>query len=97
VVSRQLPAALKDIDASSDTKAVTIDIGFADLLFDTNCSTASATTCPFAANLTTILTGLKGALANDPGDETRTTARRGGCCSGATARWTARAAAIRSA
>jgi hypothetical protein len=70
LLSKELPGALDDINASSDTKAVTIDVGYADLLFDPNCPTANAPTCPFAENLRTLLTALNGALAADPGDET---------------------------
>jgi lysophospholipase L1-like esterase len=70
LVRSQLPAALEDVNASSDTKAVTIDIGLNDLLSDSNCSVANAPTCPFAANLKTALTDLEAALATDPGAET---------------------------
>ncbi len=67
----QLPPAVSWInDASSDTKAVTIDIGSNDLNFDPNCLTANATGCPLAGNLRTSLAALNTALANDPGDET---------------------------
>ena len=58
------------INASSDTKAVTIDIGLNDILRDPNCPTATAPTCPFAGNLRAILAALNTALATDPGDET---------------------------
>jgi lysophospholipase L1-like esterase len=58
------------INASSDTKAVTIDIGLNDILRDPNCPTATAPTCPFVGNLRAILAALNTALATDPGDET---------------------------
>jgi lysophospholipase L1-like esterase len=58
------------INASSDTKAVTIDIGFNDILRDPYCPTATAPTCPFAGNLRAILAALNTPLATDPGDET---------------------------
>jgi lysophospholipase L1-like esterase len=66
-----LGGTVATINASSDTKAVTIDIGFNDILRrDPNCPTANAQTCPFAGNLRAILAALKTALATDPGDET---------------------------
>jgi lysophospholipase L1-like esterase len=68
--SGQLGSAVGAINASSDTKAVTVDIGLNDLFFNSGCPTANATTCPFAANLREILAGLSTALAGDPGDET---------------------------
>jgi lysophospholipase L1-like esterase len=66
----RLEPAVAAINASSDTKAVTIDIGINDITFDPNCPTANASTCPFAGNLRAILTALNNALATDPGDET---------------------------
>lgn len=66
----QLEWAVSAINASSDTKAITIDIGLNDLRFDPNCPTANAPACPYAGNLREILTALNTALANDPGDET---------------------------
>jgi lysophospholipase L1-like esterase len=60
-------------DPSTDTKAVTIDIGWNDILGyipDPKCPTANAAACPFAANLRAMLTALNAALAADPGAET---------------------------
>src|SRR6266545_1053605 len=60
-------------DASSDTKAVTIDIGHNDVLGyipDPNCPTAIAPACPFAGNLRAMLAALNTALAADSGEET---------------------------
>jgi lysophospholipase L1-like esterase len=65
-----LGRAVADVNTSSDTKAVTIDIGINDLSADPNCPTANASACPFAGNLRAILGSLNSALANDPGDET---------------------------
>lgn len=72
-----LGGTVATINASSDTKAVTIDIGFVDIRIgfvelrpDPNCPTANAPTCPFAGNLRAILAALNTALATDPGDET---------------------------
>jgi len=65
-----LGPAVAAINASSDTKAVTIDIGHNDVFRDPNCPTANAPTCPFVGNLRTILAALNAALASDPGDET---------------------------
>jgi lysophospholipase L1-like esterase len=67
--NQQLGSAVTVINQSSDTKAVTIDIGANDLS-DRNCPTANAPTCPFAANLRAILAAVNEALATDPGDET---------------------------
>jgi GDSL-like Lipase/Acylhydrolase family len=59
------------INESSDTKAVTLDIGLNDILVDSNrCPTANAPTCPVAGNLRAIIAALNTALATDPGDET---------------------------
>ncbi len=67
----ELPTALGLIDdASSDTKAVTLNIGMNDLRFDPKCETATAPTCPLAGNLRAILAALNTALAADAGDET---------------------------
>jgi GDSL-like Lipase/Acylhydrolase family/PASTA domain len=66
----QIGAAVSEINAPSDTKAVTIDIGLLDLHIDGNCPTANASACPIAANLRAILAALNTALAADPGDET---------------------------
>jgi lysophospholipase L1-like esterase len=65
-----LGRAVADINTSSDTKAVTIDIGINDLHTDPNCATANASACPLGGNLRAILGALNAALANDPGDET---------------------------
>jgi lysophospholipase L1-like esterase len=71
LLNQQLRAAVAAISESSDTKAVTIDIGINDHSFDyPHCPTANAPTCPFAANLRAILSALNTALANDPGDAT---------------------------
>jgi lysophospholipase L1-like esterase len=66
----QLTTALADINAASDTKAVTIDIGGNDYLTG-KCTTNwdAPSTCPYRANLASILSQLKAALAADPGDE----------------------------
>ena len=63
----KLGPAVAAINASSDTKAITIDIGLNDILRDPNCPTANASTCPFADSLRAILTALNAALASDPG------------------------------
>jgi lysophospholipase L1-like esterase len=69
--SQKLGRAVADIDdTSSDTKAVTIDIGINDFPLDPNCPTANAPACPLTANLRATLSALNTALANDPGDET---------------------------
>jgi len=66
----QLDTALADIDAASDTKAVTIDIGGNDYLNGTcRGDWDDPSGCPFRANLATALGALKQALGNDPGDE----------------------------
>jgi lysophospholipase L1-like esterase len=62
----KLGPAVAAIDASSDTKAITIDIGLNDILRDPNCPTANAPTCPFADSLRAILTALNAALSSDP-------------------------------
>ncbi len=66
----QLATALADLDAASDTKAVTIDIGGNDYLTG-QCTTNwdDPSTCPYRARLASILAQLKAALAADPGDE----------------------------
>ena len=66
----QLATALADINAASDTKAVTIDIGGNDYL-NGQCTTNwdDPSTCPYRANLASILSQLKAGLAADPGDE----------------------------
>lgn len=66
----KLGQALTAINASSDTKAVTINMGFNDILRDPNCPTAIASTCLFVGSLRAILGALNTALAGDPGDET---------------------------
>jgi lysophospholipase L1-like esterase len=68
--NQQLGSAAAVINQSSDTKAVTIDIGLNDLLRDPKCPTANAPTCAFAANLRAILAALNEVLATDAGDET---------------------------
>ena len=66
----QLTQALADINAASDTEAVTIDIGGNDYL-NGQCTTNwdDPSTCPTRANLASILSELKAALDADPGDE----------------------------
>ena len=64
----QLSAALADINAASDTKAVTIDIGGNDR-FQCQSAWDDPGTCPFRANLASILTQLQTALDSDPGTE----------------------------
>jgi lysophospholipase L1-like esterase len=66
----KLGQAVTAINASSDTKAVTINMGFNDILRDPNCPTAIASTCLFVGSLRAILGALNTALAADPGDET---------------------------
>jgi lysophospholipase L1-like esterase len=66
----KLGPAVTAINASSDTKAVTINMGFNDILRDPNCPTAIAPTCLFVGSLRAILGALNTALATDPGDET---------------------------
>ncbi len=71
----QLGPAVAAINASSDTKAVTISIGLNDVapggqIYDPNCPTANAPTCPLAGNLRAILAALNTTLPTDPGDET---------------------------
>jgi lysophospholipase L1-like esterase len=66
----KLGPAVAAITASSDTKAITIDIGLNDILRDPNCPTANASTCPFADSLRAILTALNAALSSDPGGAT---------------------------
>jgi lysophospholipase L1-like esterase len=67
----QLADALSDINAPSDTKAVTIDIGGADAFFGNECPGHwdEPNTCPARANLAYIFGQLKTALAGDPGNE----------------------------
>ena len=62
----QLASALADINAASDTRVVTIDIGGNDALG--GCDFTSPA-CPFRANFSATLADLQGALANDPGTE----------------------------
>jgi lysophospholipase L1-like esterase len=61
----QLDRALGDINGSSDTRAVTIDIGINDLA---TCR-GKWSTCPFRRNLAATLSRLKAALGRDPGTE----------------------------
>jgi lysophospholipase L1-like esterase len=65
--SEKLEPAVAAINTSSDTKAITIDIGLNDITRDPNCPTANASTCPFAESLRAILEALNAALATDPG------------------------------
>jgi hypothetical protein len=60
----QLASALADINAASDTRAVTIDIGGN----DRECADRWAS-CPFRYNLFATLSDLKEALDSDPGTE----------------------------
>ena len=69
ISSGQLSTALADINAASDTKAVTIDIGGNDRFQCTNTHWDDPGTCPFRANLASILSQLQGALDGDPGAE----------------------------
>src|SRR6476661_9020082 len=66
----KLGPAVAAINAPSDTKAITVDIGLNDILRDPNCPTANASTCPFADNLRAVLTALNTALSSDPGGAT---------------------------
>jgi lysophospholipase L1-like esterase len=68
----QLANALADIDAHTDTKAVTIDIGANDVFLDpTACPGhwSQPGVCPFRTNFADILGQLKAALDHDPGIE----------------------------
>jgi lysophospholipase L1-like esterase len=67
----QLADALADINAPSDTKAVTIDIGGYEAFFPNNCPGHwdEPNVCPVRANLAFIFSQLKTALASDPGTE----------------------------
>lgn len=67
----QLADALADINAPSDTKAVTIDIGGAEAFFDNGCPGHwdQPNVCHTRANLAYILGQLTTALAADPGNE----------------------------
>ncbi|HYY21445.1 MAG TPA: SGNH/GDSL hydrolase family protein [Thermoleophilaceae bacterium] len=63
----QLSEAIADIDAPSDTRVVTIDIGGNDRAI---CAGAwYLPSCPFAANFAATLRDLQSALASDPGAE----------------------------
>jgi lysophospholipase L1-like esterase len=64
--SGQLERALGEIHGSSDTRAVTIDIGVNDL---PTCR-GRWSSCPFRRNLSATLAQLRGALDRDPGAET---------------------------
>ena len=66
----QLDTARADIDAPSDARAVTIDIGGNDYLSG-QCTTNwdDPATCPYRANLAAILTRLQEGLDGDPGAE----------------------------
>lgn len=66
----QLATAISDINASSDTRAVTLEIGGADILAgDCPGHFDEAGTCPFRANYANIIGQLQAALAGDPGAE----------------------------
>jgi lysophospholipase L1-like esterase len=71
----QLAAALADITAPSDTKAVTIEIGGAEAFLGGPCPGHwdEPGVCPVRANLAYIFGKLKTALAGDPGTERFTT------------------------
>jgi lysophospholipase L1-like esterase len=62
----QLDRALADINAGSDTRAVTLDIGGNDRF---ECADGWDT-CPFRRNFSATLSDLNAALGNDPGAET---------------------------
>jgi lysophospholipase L1-like esterase len=69
----QLAGVLADIRASSDTRVVSVEVGFADNA-DPRCDVAegrglNAPGCPFGPNFKAILGQVKAALAADPGDE----------------------------
>ena len=69
----QLRGVLGDIGASSDTRVVSVEIGFADNA-DPSCDVAmgrglNAPGCSFGPNFKTILGQVKAALAADPGHE----------------------------
>jgi lysophospholipase L1-like esterase len=70
-VSSQLPAAVADINAASDTKAVTVFIGGADAL-GSCAATREPPGCSLRANMNQIFDTLQAALASDPGDEALT-------------------------
>ena len=67
----QLAAGLADINAASDTKAVTIEIGGAEAFLGGPCPGHwdQPGVCPVRANLAYIFGKLKTALAGDPGPE----------------------------
>ena len=68
----QLASALADINAPSDTKAVTLDIGGNDLFLDPDACPGhwnQPNVCPFRTNFADILAQLKAALDHDPGIE----------------------------
>jgi lysophospholipase L1-like esterase/sugar lactone lactonase YvrE len=70
----QLSAGLADVNAGSDTKAVTIEVGANDAFFGPCADQwAQPSVCPFRANFRDILTRLKTALQTDPGTEKFTT------------------------
>ena len=68
VLAVQLPLALNDIGAPSDTRLVTLTVGANDAA-NALCRPANASGCPFASNLRVIVDRLLEALAGDPGDE----------------------------
>jgi lysophospholipase L1-like esterase len=67
----QLTTALAAINAPSDTRVVTLEIGGADGVFG-SCAGHwdDPGTCPFRANFSYILRQIRAALAKDPGSET---------------------------
>lgn len=67
--SGQLPIALNDINAASDTQAVTIDIGGNDYLGGSCQTTREPPTCMLRPNLASALSQVNAALAADPGTE----------------------------
>jgi lysophospholipase L1-like esterase len=71
----QLARGLADINASTDTKAVTIEIGGYEAFFPSPCPGHwdEPNTCPVRANLAYIFGQLKTALGHDPGTEPFTT------------------------
>lgn len=69
----QLASALAEINAATDTKLVTIDIGGNDFI-SAICNLDWGTpSCPFRANFAATLDDLLGALTADPGTETLAT------------------------
>ncbi|MGH2976246.1 MAG: SGNH/GDSL hydrolase family protein [Solirubrobacterales bacterium] len=71
----QLASGLADVNAATDTKAVTIEIGGSEAFFGGSCPGhwTQPTVCPVRANLSYIVGQLTAALNNDPGTERFTT------------------------